>query len=53
MATQLIEAQPACSLGLGYKRRVGRPVTGHGLTLTCLLIGRRGLLGRSGRVEYS
>jgi len=35
------------------KRRVGIPVAGHGLTLTGLLIGRRGLLGSSWRVEYS
>ena len=26
VATQLMEAQPTCSLGLGYRRRVGIPV---------------------------
>ena len=29
VAAQLIEAQPTCSLGLGYKWRVGIPVAGH------------------------
>jgi len=29
VAAQLIEAQPTCSLGLGYKRRVGIPVAGQ------------------------
>jgi len=29
VAAQLMEAQPTCSLGLGYKRRVGMPVAGH------------------------
>ena len=54
MAAQLIEAQPTCSLGLGYKRRVGIPVAANGLTLTGLLFERHGLglLGRSARVEY-
>jgi len=28
VAAQLMEAQPTCSLGLGYKRRVGMPVAG-------------------------
>ena len=37
VTAQLIEAQPTCSLGLGYKRRVGIPVAGNGLTLTGLL----------------
>jgi len=35
VAVQLIEARPTCSLGLGYKRRVGTPVAGqwtHGPT---------------------
>ena len=55
VATQLMEAQRTCSLGLGYKRRAGIPVAGQWTTLTGLLFGRRGLglLGRSGRVEYS
>jgi len=55
VAAQLMEAHPTCSLGLGYKRRVGIPVAGQWTTLTGLLFGRRGLglLGRSGRVEYS
>jgi len=55
VAARLIEAQPTCSLGLGYKRRVGIPVAANGLTLTGLLFGRRGLclLGRSERVKYS
>jgi len=52
VAAQLIEAQPTCSLRLGYRRRLGIPVEAQ---LTVLLFGRRGLgvLGRSGRVEYS
>jgi len=29
VAAQLIEAQPTCSLGLGYKWRVGIPVAGQ------------------------
>ena len=29
VATQLMEAQPTCSLELGYKRRVGIPVVGQ------------------------
>ena len=29
VAAQLMEAQPTCSLGLGYKRRVGIPVGGQ------------------------
>jgi len=29
VAAQLIEAQPTCSLGLGYRRRVGIPVAGQ------------------------
>jgi len=35
VAAQLMEAQPTCSLGLGYKRRVAMPVAGqwtHGPT---------------------
>jgi len=55
VAAQLMAARPTCSLGLGYKWRVGIPVADHGITLAGLLFGRRGLglLGRSGRVEYS
>ena len=57
VAAQLMEAQPTCSLGLGYRRKrlVGNPLRDNGLTLTGLLFGRRGVavLGRSGRVEYS
>jgi len=29
VAAQLMEAQPTCSLGLGYKRRAGIPVAGQ------------------------
>ena len=29
VAAQLIEAQPTCSLGLGYKRHIGIPVAGQ------------------------
>jgi len=29
VAAQLIEAQPTCSLGLGYKQRTGIPVAGQ------------------------
>jgi len=29
VAAQLMEAQPTCSLGLGYKRRVGIPAAGQ------------------------
>jgi len=29
VTAQLMEAQPTCSLGLGYKRRVGIPVAGQ------------------------
>jgi len=37
VAAQLMEAQPTCSLGLGYKRHIGIPVAGqwthtHGTT---------------------
>ena len=58
-AAQLMEmeAQPTCSLGLGYAVNGASeyPLRDNGLTLTGLLFGRRGLglLGRSGRVEYS
>ena len=55
VAAQLMEAQHTCSLGLGYKRRVGIPAAGqwthtHGPTFRAP---RSGLLNRSGRVEYS
>jgi len=55
VATQLMEAHTTCSLGLGYKRRVGISVTGQCTHTHGLLFGRRGLglLGRSGSVEYS
>ena len=58
VTAQLIEGQPTCSLGLGYKRHVGIPVAGlraNGLTLTGLLFGRRGvgLLSHSRLIEYS
>jgi len=40
VATQLMEAQPTCSLRLGYKRRVGIPVAGQWThALTSLLSG--------------
>ena len=29
VAAQLMEAEPTCSLGLGYKRRVGIPAAGQ------------------------
>jgi len=40
VATQLMEAQPTCNLGLGCKRRVGIPVAGQWThALTSLLSG--------------
>ena len=53
VAAQLIEAQPTCSLRLGYA--MNGPLRANVLTLTGLLFGRRGLgvLGCSGRVEFS
>ena len=41
VSAHLMEAQPTCSLGLGYKRRVGIPLRVSGLALTGLLFGRR------------
>ena len=38
-----VAPQPTCSLGLGYKRRVGIPVAGQWTRITGLLFGRRGL----------
>jgi len=51
VSAHLMEAQPTCSLGLGYKRRVGIPVAGqwtrtHGPTFRAPR--GQGLLGRSG-----
>jgi len=39
VAAQLMEAQPTCSLGLGYKRRVGIPVAGQLTTFRALRSG--------------
>jgi len=52
LAAQLTEAQPTCSIGLGYKRRVGIPVAGQWTHTHGPTVGRSGLglLGRSGRV---
>jgi len=57
VAVKPIEAQPTCSLGLGDAVNGAQeyPLRANGLTLTGLLFRRRGLglLGHSGRVEYS
>ena len=39
VSAHLMEAQPTCSLGLGYKRRVGIPLRVSGLALTAYFSG--------------